>query len=105
MRTSLKIFIFVDIASNGKEALEAVKTRPYDIILMDSQMPEMDGSEATAKIRKLEAPLCKIPIIALTSDVAEGAEKRFLDAGMNDYLTKPADGDKVIETLNKFLAT
>jgi len=78
-----------DIASNGIEAIDLVKSKNYDIIVMDLQMPEIDGYEATRVIRKMETHNAKIPIITLTasseSDVMEG----IIDAGMNDVVTKP----------------
>jgi len=78
-----------DIASNGIEAIDLVKSKNYDMIVMDLQMPEIDGYEATRVIRKMESHNAKIPIIALTasseSDVMEG----IIDAGMNDVVTKP----------------
>jgi len=74
------------IVSNGKEVLEALKIQQFDLILMDVQMPEMDGIETTKAIRSAENP---IPIIALTAYAMKGDRERFLDAGMDDYLSKP----------------
>ena len=80
----------VDIAVNGKEALLLVQQKSYDLVLMDIQMPEMDGVEATKHIRQLEdAVKAAIPIIALTANALKGDRERFLSAGMNDYLPKP----------------
>jgi CheY-like chemotaxis protein len=82
----------VELANNGKEAVEAFLTGDYDTILMDCQMPEMDGFEATALIRQHEqdnASDHQIPIIALTANAVEGDSRRCLLAGMNDYLAKP----------------
>ncbi|MBL8218108.1 MAG: PAS domain S-box protein [Bryobacterales bacterium] len=79
----------VDIAGNGREALEMVARFPFDFILMDCQMPEMDGFEATRKIRNLPAPACKVPIIALTAGAMEADRQKCLECGMNDYLAKP----------------
>src|SRR5207245_10622560 len=84
----------VTIAANGREALDAVRQQPFDVVLMDVQMPEMGGFEATAAIRALErgngnaAPL---PIIAMTAHAMKGDRERCLVAGMNEYLTKPLD--------------
>lgn len=80
----------VDIAVNGREALVLVQQKSYDLVLMDIQMPEMDGMEATRQIRKLADTLkATIPIIALTANALKGDRERFLAAGMNDYLPKP----------------
>lgn len=80
----------VDIAVNGREALVLVQQKSYDLVLMDIQMPEMDGMEATRHIRKLtDAIKAAIPIIALTANALKGDRERFLAAGMNDYLPKP----------------
>jgi two-component system sensor histidine kinase/response regulator len=79
----------VDIAGNGREALEMVARFPFDFILMDCQMPEMDGFEATREIRNLPAPSCKVPIIALTAGAMEADRQKCISCGMNDYLAKP----------------
>ncbi len=80
-----------DVAGNGFEALDAVGSRPYDLILMDVQMPEMDGIEATKRIRALAGPVRRIPIIAMTANAMKGDRERLLAAGMNDYVSKPID--------------
>jgi CheY-like chemotaxis protein len=79
----------VETAGNGKEALAAASVRLYDVIFMDISMPEMDGIEATRKIRELAEPFRSVWIIALTANAIAGDRERFLAAGMNDYLTKP----------------
>ena len=81
----------IDIAANGLEALDAVGSRPYDLILMDVQMPEMDGIEATKRIRAMAGAARSIPIIAMTANAMKGDRERLLDAGMNDYVSKPID--------------
>jgi PAS domain S-box-containing protein len=81
----------VDLVSNGYEAIEAVKTLPYDIVLMDISMPEMDGMEATKAIRALSGKVANIPIIALTAHSLSGDRANFIAAGMDDYLSKPID--------------
>jgi PAS domain S-box-containing protein len=81
----------IDIAANGLEALDAVGSRPYDLILMDVQMPEMDGIEATRRIRAMAAPARDIPIIAMTANAMKGDRERLLAVGMNDYVSKPID--------------
>lgn len=88
-----------DLAANGIEVLEAMKTREYDVILMDVQMPEMSGFEATEHIR-LNNQLSKKPwIIALTANALEGDRERCLEVGMNDYLSKPIRPQELKESL------
>jgi PAS domain S-box-containing protein len=81
----------IDVAGNGLEALDAVSARPYDLVLMDVQMPEMDGIEATKRIRAMAGPVARIPIIAMTANAMKGDRERLLAAGMNDYVSKPID--------------
>ncbi len=81
----------VDVAGNGLEAIEAVRSRPYDLLLMDMQMPELDGLQATRRIRAMSGPLAEIPIIAMTANAMKGDKERCLQSGMNDYLSKPID--------------
>jgi PAS domain S-box-containing protein len=78
-----------DVAENGLVAIERLKSRPYDVVLMDIQMPVMDGYEATRIIRMMTAPVNSVPIIALTANATKGDVDRCLEAGMNDYLPKP----------------
>ncbi len=80
-----------DVASNGIEAIEAVRSRPFDLVLMDVQMPELDGFAATRRIRALAEETSKTPIIAMTANAMRGDRERCLQAGMNDYLSKPID--------------
>jgi len=85
------------LAENGLEALEALDRRPVDLILMDCQMPEMDGFEATRKIREREHG--HVPIIAVTANAMESDFERCLASGMDSYLTKPIDFAKLREAL------
>jgi CheY-like chemotaxis protein len=86
----------VAIANNGKEALALLQQETFDCILMDVQMPEMDGIEATHRIRQLADPVkASIPIIALTANTLKGDSERYMAAGMNDYLGKPFDESKL----------
>ena len=79
----------IDMVDNGVEAVSAVMRVPYDLILMDIQMPEMDGVTATAKIRALAGDVGAIPIIALTANAMKGDREKYIAAGMTDYLSKP----------------
>ena len=94
----------ISIANNGLEAIAAYSTNNYDLILMDCQMPEMDGFEATRKIRLQEHEQEKhVPIIALTANAMEDDKQRCYDAGMDDYLCKPFDIDELINILNTWI--
>lgn len=89
------------VANNGSEAIDALKKEVYDIILMDLQMPIMDGYEATQIIRSgaLGVLLMDIPIIAVTADAMQETKQRVLDIGMNDYMTKPVNRDLLFEKI------
>jgi CheY-like chemotaxis protein len=89
-------------AVNGINAIQEYKITNPDIIFMDIQMPEMNGYEATSEIRKLEQGK-RIPIIALTAGTVVGEREKCLNAGMDDYLTKPVLKDTLQETINKWL--
>jgi signal transduction histidine kinase/DNA-binding response OmpR family regulator len=89
----------VDVATNGREAVEAAMREMYDAILMDVQMPVMDGVQATRRIRALPAPRCDVPIVAVTADALAGADERYKAAGMDAYVSKPLDPAKLLEQL------
>lgn len=96
------IGIEVEIVSNGAEAVTEVCGGDYDLVLMDCSMPEMDGFEATQWIREQESSAkcgSRIPIIALTANAIQGDRERCIDAGMDDYLTKPINAKKLFDTL------
>jgi len=128
----LKIMgLYADVVANGVEALKAIETLPYDLVLMDVQMPQMDGLEATRKIRNREKkmmndecgmmnteapatddspskfvihnPSFAIPIIAMTAHTMKGDRERCLEAGMNDYIAKPISPQALAEVLEKWL--
>jgi PAS domain S-box-containing protein len=90
----------VDLACDGREAVAAVQARRYDLVLMDAQMPSMDGIAATKAIRSLESPANAVPIVALTAHAIEGYRDAYVAAGMNDYLSKPVK----LKALNTVLA-
>ena len=92
----------VDVVANGLEAVTANQNVPYDLILMDCQMPELDGFEATRQIRAKNEDKVRIPIIALTANAMEGDRERCLASGMDDYLTKPINAKKLKETLERW---
>jgi signal transduction histidine kinase/DNA-binding response OmpR family regulator len=92
------------VANNGREAVEAVTQEAFDIILMDIQMPVMDGVQATNRIRAMHQPKRDIPIIALTADALRGAEDRYRGAGMDGYLSKPLSVRLLFETMNTLMS-
>ena len=94
----------VKVASNGREAIEAIKGNDFGLVLMDIQMPEMDGITATRIIRNLSHPdKAGVPVIALTANAMKGDEEEYLAAGMNDYLTKPVDSAALVGILQRWL--
>lgn len=94
----------VDIADNGKIAVELMKEKEYDIVLMDIQMPEMSGIDATEYIRNnLTAPAREIPIIAMTANAMKGDEEKFLKAGMNAVIFKPFEGHELFNKMEPYL--
>jgi signal transduction histidine kinase/CheY-like chemotaxis protein/HPt (histidine-containing phosphotransfer) domain-containing protein len=100
-----KLGLHADVVANGLEALKALKTLPYDLVLMDIQMPEMDGLEATRQIRKIQSAHFdpNIPVIAMTAHAMTGDRDMCLDAGMNGYVSKPIDPPALADELNKWL--
>ena len=102
-----KIGLKATLANNGVEALQCLEQQTFDLVLMDCQMPEMDGFDATREIRKLElkTPQQKpLPIIAMTANVMSGDRERCLETGMDDYIGKPVQRDQLATVLRKWLA-
>jgi PAS domain S-box-containing protein len=101
-----KMGLQADVAANGKEAVNALQTIPYDLVLMDCQMPEMDGFEATSKIRQKGSKALNpgIPIIAMTALAMQGDREKCIQAGMNDFIAKPVQKRELAEMLAKWLA-
>jgi len=94
----------VVIVTNGKEALKTLEREEFDLVLMDVQMPEMDGLETTAAIRTKElGSELHLPVIALTAHAMKGDEERFLTAGMDGYLAKPIRPQELDEILAKYM--
>jgi CheY-like chemotaxis protein len=91
----------IDTVGNGLEALVALSARHYDLILMDVQMPEMDGFEATRTIRHRLPPERQPKIIAVTANALKGDRQRCLDSGMNDYITKPIRLDEIRDAIRR----
>ncbi len=89
--------------SNGQEAIEAVKKFPYALVLMDVRMPEIDGIQATRAIRRLPEDTAQLPILALTASVIKSDLDNCLQAGMNDYITKPIDRKILLEKIAHWL--
>lgn len=102
LRMLAKLGYSADVVANGLEAVQAMQNIPYDLILMDCQMPEMDGFEATRQIRKNQNEATRVPIIALTANAMEGDRERCLEAGMDDYVSKPINVVKLKEALSRW---
>ena len=98
-----KMGLTADLANNGLEAVHAAQAKLFDLILMDCQMPEMDGFEASRLIRETEMPGRRTPIIALTANAMVGDRERCLEAGMDDYLAKPIRVPDLEEALRRWL--
>ncbi len=99
-----KLGYSADVAGDGSEALEMLQKQHYDLILMDCQMPVMDGFEATHAIRALPSDLSRIPIIAVTANALAGQREKCLATGMNEYISKPINSELLAAALRKYLA-
>jgi len=102
-----KVGLKPTLANNGVEALKLLNERAFDLVLMDCQMPEMDGFDATREIRKLDILALNqqpLPVVAMTANVMSGDRERCLEVGMDDYIGKPVQRDKLASVLEKWLA-
>jgi signal transduction histidine kinase/DNA-binding response OmpR family regulator len=99
-----KLGIRPDLAANGREAVKMFQMTPYDLILMDCRMPELDGYAASREIRSREPRGRRVAIVAMTADAMEGSRELCLDAGMDDYISKPIKRGEMVEVLRKWLA-
>ncbi len=102
-----KVGLKPTLANNGVEALKQLNERSFDLVLMDCQMPEMDGFDATREIRKLDIMALNqrpLPIVAMTANVMSGDRERCIDVGMDDYIGKPVQRDQLTSVLKKWLA-
>jgi len=99
-----KLGIRPDLAANGAEAVQMFEVTPYDLIFMDCQMPELDGYAASRKIRSREQPGHRVTIVAMTAEAMEGSREACLEAGMDDYISKPVKRNEICEALRKWLA-
>ena len=95
--------IVADMVSSGQEAVIAVQKTAYDMVFMDHMMPDMNGIQATAKIRALGGKYFKLPIIALTANATRGVQEIFLSSGLDDYMPKPIELDKLSEMLRRWI--
>ena len=100
-----KLGLHADAVANGREALEALQTIPYDLVLMDVQMPEMDGLQAARAIRDPRTPVLdhQVPIVAMTAHAMQGDREQCLEAGMNDYVSKPVNPQALAEAVERWL--
>ena len=89
----------MDVVADGAAAIEAVRAGQYDLVLMDVQMPGIDGLEATRRIGRLPITKAGVPVIAITANAMAGDDRRCLAAGMNDYVTKPIDRARLLSTV------
>jgi PAS domain S-box-containing protein len=92
----------VDAADNGQDAIQKIRIKKYDVVLMDCQMPVMDGFEATAKIRSMYGSVSSIPIIAITAHAMKDDRKKCIEGGMDDYIPKPVNRQSLIDLINKY---
>jgi len=94
----------VDAVDDGAQAIEALRRERYDLVLMDCQMPVLDGYEATRRIRRLaDEQMRSVPVVAVTAHAMKGDREKCLEAGMNDYLSKPFQQSDLLAVLTRWL--
>jgi CheY-like chemotaxis protein len=98
-----RLGIQADVAADGRKGVEMMRMLPYEMVFMDCQMPEMNGYDATSQIRQLHGPNRHIPIIAMTAEALDGCRDRCLQAGMDDYITKPVSMEDLTRLLKTWL--
>jgi two-component system, sensor histidine kinase and response regulator len=103
LQYNLEGYFEIDFAGNGLSALDKFTQNRYDLILMDIHMPDMDGIEATKRIREMEAGQNRTPIFAVTSNMFREQREKCLEAGMDDYIVKPIHAKALIERINHYL--
>jgi CheY-like chemotaxis protein len=103
VRMLARLGLGADVASDGREAVQSFGRQPYALVLMDCQMPELDGFQATARIRASEGPGQRTPIIAMTASAMRGDRERCLAAGMDDYIAKPVRIDDLRMAVERWL--
>jgi CheY-like chemotaxis protein len=92
----------VVVVEDGVQAVEAARSERFDLVLMDMQMPELDGAGATRQIRQLPEPHRSVPIVALTADALPGFKEQYMQSGLDDYLTKPVDWTALDRVLRRY---
>jgi signal transduction histidine kinase/DNA-binding response OmpR family regulator len=98
-----KLGIRADVAANGREAIEMMRILPYDLVFLDCQMPEMNGYEAVAEIRRREGPALRTPVVAMTAEAIDGCREQCLEAGMDDFIAKPVKMEMLTQALERWV--
>jgi len=98
-----KLGVRADVAANGREAVEMMRILPYDLVFLDCQMPEMNGYEAAAEIRRREGPDRRTPVLAITAEATDGSREKCLEAGMDDFITKPVKMEMLAQALKRWV--